>query len=368
MEREKIFNLALKAFLFLSPLFFFRSMQLSFARGMFFIISTFALFGITLGIPPRRKFANGWISLFLILALIRVFFDNSFGNMQAEWFNFWFSFAGFIYVFCGVLLFYLVFCYADNIKSYLKPVVFVCILNLILVIAQLLGKDFMWMNAPSVCGFMENPSQLGQYSAMAIPVVFYLNPFLALIPLSTLIISKSITPILASIAMGITLCFQHKHRILIIVTIAVCLLIAGTFNFNYIKSKFVSRPVIWSKTLNASLKKPYLGGGYKSFDEQVINIKGNKNIGGMQITRPQSDLLHTAQELGYPILICIAGFFFGLFKKFRGALKDKLTIYLGLSVGIVMVNMIFQSLIRYASISGTFIVLLALLCIKLEGE
>ena len=47
--------------------------------------------------------------------------------------------------------------------------------------------------------------------------------------------------------------------------------------------------------------------------------------------------------------------------------KDRLTYLLATAVLIALVNCCGQTLIRYASISGTFIVLVALLSIKLEG-
>src|SRR3990167_9671515 len=144
IDRQKVFNLALQAFLLLSPIFTFGMYQTSFARGLFFVIGTFALFGISLSIEPKRNYHNIWLSLFLLFALVRIFFDNNFGNPQAEWYNFWLSCAGFIYVFCGVLLFYVVYQHAESPQIYFKPILWVCILNFILTLAQIFHYDFMW--------------------------------------------------------------------------------------------------------------------------------------------------------------------------------------------------------------------------------
>ena len=369
MAKQKIFDTALKTVLFLSPIFTFANYQLSFARGLFFIIGAFVLFGISLGLEPRRKFSNIWLSLFLILALIRIFFDNSFGNDKQIWFNFWLSCAGFIYVFAGVLIFYVVYTYAGDIKQYLFPIMWVCVLNVILAIAQISGYDFMWQHAPSIGGFMENSSQLGQYSAMSLPILFYLNPILALIPLITLIIPKSISPILAT-AVGMAILGGFKEIDWKIKAIlGVLLVLAGLLNFGYIKAKFQCRPIMWQKTLKTALQKPYLGWGYGSFREKVTGNKACDSLGGVEFSRPHNDYLHTGQELGFPILIAIGMFFINLFRKFIAIKnKDRLLLCLAVSVLIVLVNMSGQTLIRYASIAGTFVVLLALFCIKMDEE
>ncbi len=367
MNRQKIFDYALKTFLFLSPLFFFQTYKLSFARGMFFILGTFVLFAISLGLEQKRKFSNVWLSVFLLLAFVRMFFDNGLSNSPNEWFNFWLSCASFIYVFCGVLLFHIVYCHVDKPKEYFKVILYVCVLNSALTFAQLIGMDFMWTRTPSLCGFMENSSQLGQYSALALPILFYLNPFYALIPLFTLVAAQSVSPILASVV-GIALFGGFKGRILKIkVIVAVVLVLWLSFNLGYVMTKFQCRPIAWQKTLKVALQKPYLGHGYRTFQEKVMGIKEKGTLGGVEFTRVHNDFIHTAQEVGFPIVICIALFFIGLYKKFKVVPKDKLINCLAVSVLIVLINMTGQTFVRYASVAGTFIVLLALFCIKVQG-
>jgi len=366
MDRQKVFNLALKIFLFLSPIFFFKQFQLSLARGLFFILGTFVLFGISLSLEPKRKFSNIWLSLFLLLALIRIFFNNDFGNPQAEWFNFWMSCANFIYVFCGVLLFYVVYCYADESKEYLKSIVWVCAINSLLTFAQIFKGDFMWQHTLSICGFMENSSQLGQYSAMSLPILSYINPFLAGLALFTLIASRSVSPILASVV-GVAFLGSFKGiRVRIKAGIGILLVLIGLLNFGYISRKFQCRPVMWQKTLKVALQKPYLGWGYGSFKEKVTKVKAIGSLGGMEYSRPHNDYLHTAQELGFPIVIVAGLFFVGLYKKFKLASKNELTLCLATSIIVVLVNMNGQTLIRYASVAGTFIILLALFCKEVD--
>ena len=366
MTKQDIFNISLKTFLFLSPLYFFRSYTISTARGMFFLFGSFALFGISLVCEPKRTFYNPWVALILLAALLRVFVGDNLGTSAGEWFNFWLSSAGFIYVLAGVLLLRTVYCHAENIKQYFTPILIVCILNLILVTAQLTGHDFMWTNRPSLCGFMSISSQLGQYSALSIPLVFSINPYLAIIPLITLIASKSVSAILATFIGAIVflaLVGRNKKIIALVVVLGIGL---GALNFGYVKTKWRCRPIMWEKTLKVALQKPYLGHGYQSFNEKVVQGSKSVSIGGTEFSRAHNDYLHNSQELGFPIVIFVVGLLASLWKKFKGTNKDALVCLLATSVLIVLINSCGQTLIRYAEISGTFIVILSLFMVKLK--
>lgn len=372
MSRQALFNLALKTFLFLSPIFFFRTYQLSFAQGMFFVFASFVLFGISLVLEPKRKFSNHWVALFLLWAFIRMFVGGNFGDVTQEWFNFWLSSAGFIYVFVGALLFYTIYCHAEDPKDYLKPILIVSIMNFILIIAQMTRHDFMWRHTPSLGGFIGISSQLGQYSAMSIPVLAFINPWLVIIPLFTLFATKSISPIVALCigAIFVDWKVEIKRRIRILIWsflgLTLCL---GACNYKYVFQRWQCRPVMWEKTLRVALKRPYLGHGYRSFHDKVIGVKTIYSVGGLEYSRPHNDSLHTVQEMGFPAMIIIGGFFVGLWKKFKAKVnKDKLTYFLATSILIVIVNGCGQTLIRYASMAGTFIILLAFLHIKLEDS
>ena len=367
MDRQKLFDWTLKIFLFLSPIFFFKEYQPSFAKGLFFVMGTFALFGVALGLEPRRKFSDKWLSLFLLLAFVRVFFDNA-GSSSAEWFNFWMSCAGFIYVFCGVLLFYLVYCYADRVEKYLKPIILVCILNALLAGAQLLNADFFWHQTTGVSGFMAIDIKLGTYSAMSLPILFCINPFLAIIPLFTLLISTSFSALIVCLAGIVFFSVSRGVRKVLVIGLIAGIVLIGLLNYGFIQSKLTYKTTVWRKTVKSALQKPYLGWGYRSFSEKVSKITGD-TLGALNIERSQNDYLHTTQELGFPIMIVIAMFFMNLFRKFIAMKnKDKLTICLATSVFMMLINMTVQPVIRYASIAGTWIILLAFLEIKLDGH
>ena len=122
------------------------------------------------------------------------------------------------------------------------------------------------------------------------------------------------------------------------------------------------------KTLKVALQKPYLGHGYQSFNEKVVQGNTSVSIGGTDFARAHNDPLHTAQELGFPIVIFAFGFIVSLVRKFKIANKDMLCYFLATSVFIVLVNSCGQTLLRYAEIMGTAIIILAFLAVKLEGE
>lgn len=366
-DRQKLFDLCLKAFLFLSPLFFFKTQYLSFARGMFFMLGAFALYGISLMCEQKRTCRSLWLSLFLTAAFVRIFFGEAICDPRAEWFNFWLSCAEFMYVLCGVLLFRTVYCYADNIKQYFKPVAAVCAVNCLLAVSQFIGWDFMWTHASAINGFMETPSQLGQYSAMSLPVLVYLHPVLAVLPVVCLLLARSVSPILAAfIGMAVMMYACAVKRIwLILLSLAFVAFIG--FNAEYIKSKFACRPIMWRETIKVALQKPYLGWGYRSFNEKVRGVGAKGALGGTEFSRAHNDYAHTAQETGFPILGLFILFIINVFRKFMRVVRDDLVLALFGAVFIPLIIMGGQTFIRYASVAGTFIVLSALFCVKVEA-
>jgi len=360
-----MFDKVLKIFLLLSPIFVFKDYKVGMARGMFFIIGIFVLFAIGLISEQKRKLKIWHITAFLLLALVRVFFD---GVPSQEWFNFWFSCGNFIYVFCGVLLFYLVVCYSGDAKQFLIPILAVSIINLIVTSFQLFDINLVWKHSYVINGMMESHSQLGQYSAMALPLMFFVHPLLAVVPTVTLLLSKSVSPIFSCFLGLCFLSYSFKKWIVLALIILVGM---GLFlsNYHYVKAKFTcSRPQVWTDMVKEIFKRPFLGHGYSTFTEKVLKVK--KNVMGRNETRrAHNDYAHLALELGAPIVIIFCMFIYNIFKKFFFKKdKNRLTYCLSASVLIILINMSGQTTLRYASIAGTWIVLLALLCVRLEGN
>jgi len=363
----KIFDYTLCLFLFLSPLFLFRDYQASLSRSLFFVTGSLILFILSLSMEPKRVLKDFWLMVFLLLALARVFVNEQLG--PGEWFNFWYSMAGFFYILCGTLLFRTVYCYADGVKKYFKPILALCILNCILAISQQLGYDFFWGNLVRynpICGFFSTPQQLTQYSAISIPILFFINPALVTIPLISMVLAKEISAIVALFAGVLFGLFYLNKKRMCVLLLGISFILLFT-NIDRVKVKWYTRPVVWEKTVKAIFKKPYLGWGYQSFTSVVI--ENEDKIGKVQNPNAFNDYLHTAQELGLPILVILFMFFKNYFVRFHKIYgKSLLLICLASSICIGLVNMSGQGLIRYAGVSGTFIVLFALFCIQLEKE
>uniref|UniRef100_A0A6M3K917 O-antigen ligase n=1 Tax=viral metagenome TaxID=1070528 RepID=A0A6M3K917_9ZZZZ len=126
-----------------------------------------------------------------------------------------------------------------------------------------------------------------------------------------------------------------------------------------------SRIPSWEETANYITKKPYLGYGYQSYTETVkgkIDFVGYYNLGA----NPCSDYGQSIFEFGIPIIVFIGLFFLSLLRKFRESKKERITYFLTASVVIGLSNMLWQNMIRYSAIGGTFIVILALLTRSME--
>lgn len=365
---RKIFNWSLNTFLILSPLFLFRDYKPDLARGLFFTIGSLILFFISFNMKPVREWKNYWVGLFAIWMLVRAFFSETLIGFE-EWFNFWYAFAGFFYVLCGLLLMKTVYCYVEDIKKHLIPILVVLLINFPLIICQHFRYDFLWTRVARfnpVCGFFDLPQQLSQYSAMSIPVLYYISPALIIIPLLFMFLAREVSAFVAAgFGVSFFLWFRNKKRFVIILFIAISLL--GLKNISYIKMKWYTRPIMWGKVAEAIFRRPYLGYGYQSFNDVIV---GNKSkIGNYQNPGSFNDFLHTILEFGFPSFIFVFMFFKEYFIKFirlRG--KSFLLICLGSSVFTALINMFGQGLIRYASVSSTFLILLTLFIIQLEKE
>ncbi|KKK62228.1 hypothetical protein LCGC14_3006420, partial [marine sediment metagenome] len=76
--------------------------------------------------------------------------------------------------------------------------------------------------------FMGISSQLGQYSAMCLPILLYISPFLVVIAIFTLFAAKSVSAILALIVGAIFFCW-HKRYKLVIIPIVIAVIALGFF-------------------------------------------------------------------------------------------------------------------------------------------
>lgn len=358
-----IFEFCLKIFLFLSPIFYFGDLQGSFAQSLFFIFGSFGLFCFTLILKPRRQLRNIWIFLFLFWSFLTIFLHGVEIDKisRLAWPIFAISSDGFLYILAGFLLFKIAFCHVRKPERFLIPILLVCIFNLILAILQTNGIDIVYTYRNSICGRMGISSQLGSYSAMTLPIVSFINPFLAVIPLTCLFLAKSFTPIFACF-FGFLYFFKIRklqYDNIIILLLIISIGIYSICNWNGIAARFLARLPTWKQLSKAILQKPVIGWGWKSYLEVV------PNLGLPVLERPHQDFGHLALEAGFPILIFLGGYFIGLWRRFKNVVKDGPSLLLGTSILIILFTMSAQTTARYANIMGTWILLLAFLEIKL---
>lgn len=371
MDREdklnSIFEFCLKLFLFLSPVFYFGDLKQSFAQELFFIFSSFGLFTLSIGLKPRREFSNIWFSLFLFWSLLSIFLH---GVTTAEisrlsWPVFAISSEGFLPVLAGFLLFRTVYCYVNKPERFLKPIILACIINLIFASFQSGGINLIYTHRSTICGMMGLSSQLGSYSAMIFPIAGFINPLLAILPFVCLLLAESFSPILAlASAFLIYVVFSARIRFkpfslfLIIVAVGggICFITAHWHTFLV---KIARRWAMWQPLIKAIIERPFIGCGWRNYISII------SDFGTYASSRPHQDWGHIACEIGAAGVIFIAGYLSNLGKRFKRAVKDKLAWALGISVLVILINMTFQTTIRYANIAGTFFPFLAFLEIQL---
>jgi O-antigen ligase len=244
-----------------------------------------------------------------------------------------------------------------------------------MVIMQLLEHNILWLNPVGITGCFSTVNQLSQYSAMALPIAYFLHPLLAVIPLFTLIVSGSFieqTPsgymavFVGFIFLAIMRKIKKRDMVIFVLVFIVGLLLTYKHTIAQLIPWFtISRPVSWKTAISYILKKPWLGYGYQSYTE-VVKTKV-MSLGYYDASaNPGSDWLHNIFEFGLPVFIFVIAFFKGLWGKFYNNEQERITYFLVASVIIGLSNMLWQNMIRCAAPGGTFIVLLALLCIKLN--
>ena len=151
-----MFNIALKIFLFLSPIVF---IPLWFPATATLQFYQFGSFGNNIGISQNQFFCYAVIILFLISFFCepqRKFKDVIFGALfLVSILSFYFhpsTIKSFLFVFLGFILYHLISVYTkmENFKSVFMVVFFVSLLNLVFSIFQSFGINFIYSNGDCV--------------------------------------------------------------------------------------------------------------------------------------------------------------------------------------------------------------------------
>lgn len=343
-------NIVLGVFLFLSPIFlivgarlngtfaalqFYQtgSLSLNAIQLQFFQYGAIALFITALLTKPVREFKDKYAGWLLLTFFVSIFFHPS-------------GIRNFGYIFLGFIIYYVVVTRVKNIKPLFWVIFSVATLNTIFGVLQFFGINLIYAPTGRIDGLMRISNQLGIYQALALPIAFSLSPWLAIIPLIGLILSKSITAIIASIV-GMAYLLWHKKRDIGMIHYAGLL---GIFGVLFIKShqtivyKLGLRFWVWKETLFEILKKPF-GHGIGGF--KMINSFG-------QYDNPYNLYLEVGYFLGIIGLGVLLLFIVGKLKTKSAVSASCITI---LIIGLSM------SFMDFPRIAGTVIVLFGLLTI-----
>lgn len=343
------FDLFLNIFLFLSPIIYWGNMDSGLVQNTFFVFGVFALFGISLYEEPKRDFKNGWLGGIVLWALFCSFI-NKFPDQEIPWANFAFMSEGFIYVLVAALLFYLVYRYSSG-KIWVG-ILGVCILNLALALSQRFWVDWMFIyNYPmdlagGWCGFMRTAPALGIYSAIVTPVLFGISPYLAIIPLICLVISKSMTAGVALVLATLLRLWPNRKVFWGLLGISV---IMGIIKWPAMVSGWGVRPEVFALTMRDIAHSPLLGRGFEVF----LQNWGMVYTASTGWVYRYNDFLQISRLLGIPALILVIGFFKSIFKNST----------VTWSCVTVLMIMIGQSTIYQSKLGGTIVVLLAIMAI-----
>ena len=267
-----MFDIALGIFLFLSPIFvlpansakingFFAALQfyqfktLSLGNGIvqyqFFQYGVLILFILALTQKVLRNFTDKNLAWFLGLCALSIVFHPR-------------TISDFIPIFLGILLYYLIVVYAKNIKKLLYIIAGVSTLNTLFAVLQFFGIHLIYKYAGNITGLMCSSSHLGTYQALALPICYTIHPALSIIPLISLLLSKSTTALLASIAGMIYLWFPKRKKIFAslftpmgLTILFGSLIVLTVRNYHYILCKFTMRLGLWFEILKQIIKKPF---------------------------------------------------------------------------------------------------------------
>lgn len=247
--------LGLNLFVLLAPFVAYQPFKRDVTQTLYFVYGIIVLFILSLFSKPKRslKFGLGGIFLLWALAMMLIHSKISDSSVTYRYLNFYLMSEGFIYLLFAVLLYKLVYGYADSLPC-------------------------LWI-------------ALGIFLVKAIAY-------------------KSFTPI-ASFAICSLIYTSIKKRYLWALIISILSGIFITSNYSYILAKWSCRIPGWLTTIKEIAQYPFIGSG---FDTGLMN---NMIQGATGWVFRHNDYLNIAKDLGLPALMMIGVFLFGFFRKFR---------------------------------------------------
>ena len=352
-SRPTLFDIGLYIFTFLAPIFFIIGWNLNMIRQIFFVFGIFVLLALSLICKREREYSNKYLGYIVLWSMMNVFvhsFKYSITtSFTAGFINYCIMSEGFIYVLCGVLLFYLVVSYAKNFKI-VYPLLAINILNSIFVILQVNGINPIWSKIDGIPGILGMAPHMVIFSALSIPIIYKLNKFLIAIPVSLMIIGHygwghSFSGVFALfVAFAIYLFIKRYFRLFGLWVILGCAFIGLNWHFFY--NKAILRFMLWGNTIKEVLSYPFGQGFDNTLKMNMVDI-------GRGMMYRHNDYLNISRDMGIPFLLFIL---IPIYYMFKNTKFDNLS----LSILIIMLASVTWTSMYFTSIASIAIILLAL--------
>src|SRR3990167_3843858 len=328
------------------------------------------LFISSLYMKPKRWVINPILNILPALALITIFFVPS--NVLPT------SILALVYIFLGILLFYLVANYSD-FRGILPAIYGVIILNAVMVLLQATGHDPICLNEArkhntAMVGLFGFKYVFGAWMAIVTPLLLFKKKILGIISGLLCICSLS----WACIGLMLSACvftsyFLSRRLFAIVLVLAV---VVGLVSYIFLlhkpdnpiltfKYKLNSRIELESKFLTTIMLKPYTGWGVGTFKLVGPSLVNNKTGNWGTMTDGWNDYFERGVEMGLWGIALMVWLFVNAFKRF---FRFKIDPTLAGSLAIVPFGIMFHNYFNHFSLSVLIICLFAWWEVKNLGE
>jgi O-antigen ligase len=356
-NKKNYFIYFLCAYLVIIPCFWAHGVDMRIAQETAYYLGAMILIAIGLSNPIRllkNFYCNIWINIFLAWTiLIYIYFKFAVGG------------GTLINILLAVTLYHVCCMCIEkrHMKSIVKTILFVCILNILYVLAQkYLNYDPLWstkgpngtvLSFHEPVGFFGLKACLGMYFAIAMPLLAYLNIFTPIISIYPLYIALCSTATIGG-PVGF-LFYLWKVKRIFFWSIIMLMIVGGVFVIQKDMKMNLqgTRITMWGDTLKTALQKPITGWGLDSFrntwndpfrgknflflriendklkNKNVIISNDNKEIiqameGNKDLwDNPHNEILQLLFEMGIPGLFFIGMIIYSMFKRYKEAFKSK---------------------------------------------
>ncbi len=264
----------LLAFIFIVPIFWAAKINVGHSsirlfQEQIFQIGALALYAIIL-------LENVYLSAFILLSIVLYFTHYMCGDNYL------------VNIFYGCLIYQISYRVIDedNVDQVFKTILWMGILNILWMILQNLGIDFIFhdLSRPNAImnniGFMGLKCFMGMFFAFALPFALYFNPWIALLLLVPIGLSESSISMIASACVLIVYFWwslSKKSKAIFAGVFALLVILAGAYTYKDSKMNMMTdRFNLWKIVLHDAFKKPVSGWGMDSF--RNISADGEKDF------------------------------------------------------------------------------------------